>query len=399
MAVFFALAAGPADFLDNRAQTVRRAAGAAGDQFTRYRGVARLEHILHAELVRINAQFLGQDIHLTFNRPQGLQVTKAAIGCGEDLVGVNGVGDDGDMVDIVGAQAAIDSRLAYVDAVVGVSAAVPVVDDVGTNDGTVLEDPGLDLAPHAGACGQVIEFLLARHAKFNRGSAAGSGQEGDQGLQVDARLASETAADEGDMDFDVRFLDAEAVCHQLTQGERRLRRGPDADPVGIGISLNDGNVGLQGDVGNSREREFVLQNQVGLFQGLLGVTLEALVEACDIGVGLGEEDAFDVLDLGDILVDQNFGFQGVVQVAYRFQDLVLDLDQGDGLLGDSLGRRGDGRHNFTLVTGFAGGDGQFVLHVEADCDVGIFTGYDGLDADQFPGLAGVDRNDPGAGVR
>ncbi len=123
------------------------------------------------------------------------------------------------------------------------------------------------------------------------------------------------------------------------------------------------------NVGHGRQGEFVFDDQIGLFHGSLGISLVAAVETGDVGVGLGEEDAFNVLDVGDVFVDQDFGCQSVVQVADGLQDLILDVDQVDGLLGDGLGGCGDSGDHFALVAGFALGQGQLVLHVKADHDV------------------------------
>ena len=81
------------------------------------------------------------------------------------------------------------------------------------------------------------------------------------------------------------------------------------------------------------------------------------------------------------------------------EDLVLDLDEIDGLLGDVDGLGSDGGDGLAEVTHDVLGDDVLVDDVQAELVVEVVTGEHGVNARQRLGFRGVDAQDLRAGMR
>ena len=91
LAFFFRLASGPANFLDHSRKAVFGAAAAFGNFLAAHGLSARLKQVHHAEVVGVDAKFLGENVYLAFNRPVGFEVSKTAVSGAENLIGIDGL--------------------------------------------------------------------------------------------------------------------------------------------------------------------------------------------------------------------------------------------------------------------------------------------------------------------
>ena len=134
----------------------------------------------------------------------------------------------------------------------------------------------------------------------------------------------------------------------------------------------------------------------------------AMLPRAPVSLAAGEPFALEVGAKG--FVDyRGVGAHGVVQGQDRLQDFVVDVDEGEGLLGDVGADGGDGGDGVALVEGFL--MGHYVFGHEADVALGfgqvddlilddgeVLGGDYGQDAGQGFGAGGVDAADAGVGV-
>ena len=183
-----------ADRFRHRVEALAYVAGVLGDLLAGQRDRTGLEQVLPAELQRVHADGLRHQLHVALEAPEELDVAEAAIRRAVGLVGVDGVGVDPGVGNLVGAAGRVAAGARDVHRVVGVGAGVPEHLHLLRDDAAVGEHAGLDAVGQRAAAGQQREFLFARRLELDRPAARLAGKAGDERLEVDARLAAEPAA-------------------------------------------------------------------------------------------------------------------------------------------------------------------------------------------------------------
>ena len=98
----------------------------------------------------------------------GFKMSETAIGRAEDFVGIDGFGVDAGVVASVGSNSGVDSGLANVDTIVSIGAGIPVINGLDCLEFAFFADTGFDSSAHSGTGGELVKFLLAAGAKFDR---------------------------------------------------------------------------------------------------------------------------------------------------------------------------------------------------------------------------------------
>ena len=243
-------------------------------------------------------------------------------------------------------------------------------------------------------------------------------EDGSHRLQVDQRLAAESAADLHGDGLDPGDGNAGDEGHLITHVEVALAAAPDGD-VAVRPPVHGGGVRLDVALMHRLGAELALDDYVGVLEALLDVAHLEKEMVGDVGAVFGVAVIAQaagphggVGDGGETLVeDGGIGFHRLQHVGHRIQHLVLDLDEFQGLLGDVGAGGGDGSHGVPLVQHLLGG--QAVVAQE----LGIDHGSLGLVADAALrlgqvgggdhaahtlhrlGLAGVNGLDAGVSVR
>ena len=331
--------------------------------------------------------------------PEELDVAEAAVRRAVGLVGVDGVGVDPGVGNLIGAGGRIADGARDVDRVVGVGAGVPEHLHLLRDDAAVGEHAGLDAVGQRAAAGQQRELLFARRLELDRPAARLAGKAGDERLEVDARLAAEPAADVGDDDAHIVERQLEGVAEQVAHGEGRLRAGPDVDAV-AGFPLGDGDVGFHRHVLHRRVGVLALDDPLRFGEALFDVALAALGQIGDVRAGLRREGRLDKVVAREIRMHQRrAGRERVHVVEDRRQHFVFDLDELDRRVGDRPRVGGHRRHRFAEVPDFVLGQNVLVDHVKAEPVREIMAGEDRAHAGQALGARHVDAANLGPRVR
>ena len=182
--------------------------------------------------------------------------------------------------------------------------------------------------------------------------------------------------------------------------------------------------------------ELALDDDVGFGEALLDIAMAELMALGDIGglarlgpeapgqalavmgIGLrflGVLDMADLLGLGGrrgivrrllqsageeiVMQDRRIGAHRRLDVGHMGQDLVIDLDELQGLAGNDGVGRGDARHRMTFIEHLVAGHhiAQHVAQIRIAL-LEVVAGDDGLDARQGQGLGDVDGADPRMGM-
>ena len=88
--------------LGHGVEALAHVAGVGGDLLAGERERARPEQVLSAELQRVHADGLGDQLHVPLEAPEELDVAEPPIGGAVGLVGVDRVGVDPGVGDVVG---------------------------------------------------------------------------------------------------------------------------------------------------------------------------------------------------------------------------------------------------------------------------------------------------------
>ncbi len=128
--------------------------------------------------------------------------------------------------------------------------------------------------------------------------------------------------------------------------------------------MRDSDMCLDRHVSYCRQREFILKDMIRLGKTLIQIASLASVQTGYIAIGLGEENTFNVIDLGNILVYKNICCQRLIQTYHRFQNFIFNFNQSDCLLSEHFTRGSDCCYGLSLIAGFAFSQHPFVLHVE-----------------------------------
>ncbi len=130
-----------------------------------------------------------------------------------------------------------------------------------------------------------------------------------------------------------------------------------------------------------------LDDPLGLLEAFLDVALAHLGDVGDVGAGLRAEGGLDEGVIAEVRVNQfGVGLQGLYGIEDRLENLVLDLDEIDRLLGDVDGFRRHGGDSFTEMAHDVLGDDVLVDDVQAELVVQVVAGQDGVNTLQRLGF-------------
>ena len=221
---------------------------------------ALAQQVLAAELDRIELERARHHVGVALVGPHQLRHAEAAQRAGRRHVGVERVGIDRDVVDLVGARRGEAGLLRDARADVGIGAAVPEHLALARDDAAVLVDAALD-AERRGMLGDLVEQLLEGQRELHR-PPRDHRQRDHQRLELDVELGAVARAE-------IRHLDAHLVLRPAEQPrdlgahERRaLRGGVDRD-AGV-LVVGDGRMRLERKVQHLLGLELVLEHVRGL---------------------------------------------------------------------------------------------------------------------------------------
>ena len=379
--------AGPADlFLDGLQrfhQPIARHHGAA------HRYIALPQGVLHPQVVRINAQFVGNMIHMGFHGEGHIGDAGGAVGSHVDFVGIDAVGAESEVGNAVGANAVSDA---------GVGAGAQVGADI--KDGVGLPRDNRPVVHHAGADIVGNRQAGAVHSEGFRagvdqldGAARFHRQQGGEGFKGQAQLGPEAAAQ-----FHRDNADAgNGHCQHSSQGGAHLIRPLGRcvnDQAPVGLHIGDAGHRLQETLVNALGTVHILNDDVGSAESLFHIAPVGVQQGTDI-LPHSESVAFVGfqirVDGGGVVVHSGEG------VDHGGQILVFHTDEGDGFLGGGFVIGGHGRDGLADEVDHRAG--HYVAVAEgagAEADVRkVGAGDDGADAEQGGGAAGVNADDAG----
>ena len=264
--------------------------------------------------------------------PHELRHAEAAQRAGRRHVGVERVGIDLDVVDVVGAGRGEARLLRHARADVGIGAAVPEHLAFARDDLAVLVDAALD-AERRGMPRDLVEHLLEGVGDLH-GLARDHGERERQRLELDVELGAVARAE-------IRHLDAHLVLRPAEQAgdlgadERRPLRGVVERDVGV-LVVGDAGERLERQVQHLLRLELVLELVRGGGIGLVEVAAAQPVVEREVGV-LG---VLQMLEVGEgaggleLVVDIDLRGQRIDLVIDRRQFLVFGGDELHRLLGD-----------------------------------------------------------------
>ena len=250
---------------------------------------------------------------------------------------------------------------------VGVGADQVVRLDVAEDERAVASEPGPDVdlgcSPADG-----LERLLEREHEADLASRRAR-HEREQRLVLRVLLATERPARVRREHADLRERQAEQVGDDPLEPVRVLDRAPDGDPVAIG--RGHVRVGLDGELGDHRERVGALDDEVRLRGRRVDVAPAVVVLVEDVRRGArvaGTE--------GRVLDERRVRGERLRDGVERGQLLELDRDERGGLLGSVVGLCGDRGDGFAVVLRLARGEDGAVaaLRPEAGHRVGQIGG-------------------------
>jgi hypothetical protein len=152
------------------------------------------QDVLAPELDRVHAKLARQQVGMALVGPHELRNAESAQRTGRRKIGVERVGADGDVLDVVGTWRGKAGLLRDARADVGVGAAVPPDVAVARHDPAVPREAAPD-AEGAGVLGDGEELLLHRQRHLDR-LFRQQGKHGYQGFELDVELGAEAAAEE-----------------------------------------------------------------------------------------------------------------------------------------------------------------------------------------------------------
>ncbi len=295
------------------------AKGAAGDaQAVDGAGVG-FDQVAAAKLDGVEAEVMGELVHMHFDGTAGLCCAVAALGAARRLVG-----EEAHALEFVAGQL-IRHRLEHAGVVGGchaIGAVSPAIEE-GTEmhggERAILLDAGLD--PHFDGVTPTVyeEDFLARAGEFDRATGAAREFAGAKFVRERVGFPAKAAAYVGGDDAHVGLREFEYLADFAVNVVRRLGRGPEGELAADGIA------GVGFPTGNAGVR----------FQGRVVVAL--VVEPVFAGIiGLGKAsfhiakfivDGFvDVAGAG-LVVDLHLGMrQGLVDAHEGGEHFVFDLD-------------------------------------------------------------------------
>ncbi len=277
--------------------------------------------------------------------------------------------------------------------------------DLGRGDAAVLGGAQLDLDHGARGGAGGLEHLFAAHDHLHRRAALAREGQGHR-LQIDRGLAAETPADLGRGHADVGDLQAQDLGAIGADHELALARGPD---LALAILGHGADAGMRFDIALMHRLGGVatLDDHLGLGEALVDIAALQPIALGDVGrQGRALIQSFRIQMS---MQHRRVGGHGRLHIDHVGQDLIGDLDQARGLLGDGGGGGGHRGQGVASVENLAAG--HHVLRQVTQVrralaglvflrgQVGeVLGGDDGLDPWQGASPAGVDGHDAGMGV-
>ena len=310
--------------------------------------VAFLGDVLNTQFHGIHAQFGGQLIDHRLNGEGALRLAGSAVSLHLLLVHHHVVAVNQQVLDVVrpgGAESAAAHRRA------GESARLERHPALDRSELAVLGGPYLGSQRGGRSRAGALENVLAAHHQLDR-AARNLRQDGRQRLQVGGNLCAEAAPD-------FRRDDAHQVLRHAADGRRgaaygesALGAGPDGQPPVAGPG-GGGGVGLDVTLVHRASVILALQDYVRLAEPPLHVAQLVLDVAGDVAPRAGvlaAGEAF-LLEVGGqgLVNNRRVGPHGVFEGQHRLQHFVVDVDQGQRLLGDVRAGGGHGGDGVSLV--------------------------------------------------
>ncbi len=195
-------------FSRSATRSSRVSSGAPCDQRAGGLRPAFAQHVLAAELDRVELERARDHVGVALIGPDQLRNAEAAQRPRRRQVGVERVGIDPDIVDVVGPRCGEAGFLRHPRSDIRIGAAVPPHLAFARGDPAVLVEAGLD-AERARVLGDGVELLLHGERDLHR-PAHDHRERGRQRFHLDVELAAKTAAQ-------IRHLDAHPVLRPAEQ--------------------------------------------------------------------------------------------------------------------------------------------------------------------------------------
>ena len=222
--------------------------------------------VFEPELKRVDIQLGSQQFDHVFGSETRLRRTRCAIGEAARFVEHDVVTVDEAVGNFVTGEY---THRGCADETAWIGAGLKDDIGVGGDDLAVFVGAHLDLDIGTGCRAGALEDGGAGHDQLD-GLAAGFGEHGGYGLEVDRDLAAESAADFLWYDFDLGDWHVEDRAGLCPGGERTLGAGPDGD-LAVGVPHRGGVVRLDISLMYGCGAELALDDHVGRSEGGVGV--------------------------------------------------------------------------------------------------------------------------------
>jgi hypothetical protein len=334
-----------------------------------------------------------------FIGPHQLRDAEATQRAGRRLVGVERIGIDRHVVDLVGARRGEPRLLRHPRPDIGIGTAVPEHLAAARGEAAVGVDRALD-AERRGVTGDGVEHLFKGQRDLHR-PFRDHRQRGDQRFELDVELGAITAAEERHLDAHAALRPAEQAGDLDAHEGRALRGGVEREA--LVPEIGDGDERLERKMQHLLGAELMLEHLGGGGEGRVDVADAELIVERDVGA-LG---ALEMLEVGEgaggleLLVHHDLVLRRLDFVEHRRQFVILGDDQGGLLRHMGIVRQ---HHRDGLADIMHLVDGEDRLVVEGRAVIGVrddlahvLRGDDAVDARHRLGGAGVDQSDPAVG--
>ena len=274
--------------------------------------------------------------------PDQLRDAEAAQRAGRRAVGVERVGIDADIVDVVGPRRGEAGFLGDARADIGVGAAIPEHLAGPRRDAAVVADAALD-AERRRMLGDDVELFFHGQRDLDW-PAHDQRQRRHQRFELDIDLGAEAAAEMRHLHPDAVFRPAEQPRDLRAHERRRLARRMDRQHAVAGLGHRDER--LERQMQALLGLEGMRDNAIGARHGGIDVAAPQVIVERHIGAGA----ALEVFEIGkragrlEHVVNDDVGRHGGDFVIDRRQLVVLRADRLHGLVGDMRIAGQDHRH-------------------------------------------------------
>ena len=293
--------------------------------------VSVAEDVPQAQLERIEAELLGQEVHRPLGGPGRLHLAVAPEGAVRRQVGVDAVGVDADVRDAVGPGRGEAHLLRHAGPAVGVRAGVGVAGDLLRQQRPVRPRAELHLDDR-GVPVQGLPLLVPGKHELDRAAGLAGERRGDR-LGPKECLRPERAAHRRADDANLLELEAEDAGELLSEVERRLRARVHLEPAAV--PAGETGVRLHCSVLRRGRREGLLDDDVRRGEAGLDVAVPDPETVADVRSRLGPQSEVGDLARGDLVrvVDEGrLRPHRLEDVEHGRQLLVVHLDERRRLL-------------------------------------------------------------------